>query len=445
MIPISTHAAIVVNEIAWMGTANSANDEWIELYNNGSTISVDGWVLRDGQNLEIPLAGTIAGGQFAVVERTDDATVPGAALVVYTGALGNDGRTLTLYRADGSIEDQVAGGENWEAIGGDNTTKETAQLTAGGWVTGVPTPGAENVAVSTNAVSTGQSSTDAETVVSKNTATANTKNERISLQLPNTTLSVEILGTDVGYVHEPILLRANATGIGSTLLDSLIYEWNLGDLTTARGNETTVQYEYPGIYIVTVYASYARHETLAEHKITILPNQLSLGISPAGDILVHNDAAYTLNVSGYTLRAGKAIVFPERSYLDTNGTMTIAAKKVAYTPGSMVGLYDNAGALTASLLPPVSKHTVSTSSSVNMTPTIAASGVSAAAPAALIPKISATHIISPVTDVSPPTVSVQSANTLSTQIPPDTLPYLGLMAVITIGIGAVYSTYHNKA
>ena len=24
---------VVINEVAWMGTVNSANDEWIELYN----------------------------------------------------------------------------------------------------------------------------------------------------------------------------------------------------------------------------------------------------------------------------------------------------------------------------------------------------------------------------------------------------------------------------
>jgi hypothetical protein len=37
--------AVLINEIAWMGTAASANDEWIELYNPSTTASVDltGW------------------------------------------------------------------------------------------------------------------------------------------------------------------------------------------------------------------------------------------------------------------------------------------------------------------------------------------------------------------------------------------------------------------
>ncbi|PIP24309.1 MAG: hypothetical protein COX35_01265, partial [Candidatus Nealsonbacteria bacterium CG23_combo_of_CG06-09_8_20_14_all_37_18] len=28
---------VVINEIAWMGTVNLANDEWIELYNNAES------------------------------------------------------------------------------------------------------------------------------------------------------------------------------------------------------------------------------------------------------------------------------------------------------------------------------------------------------------------------------------------------------------------------
>jgi hypothetical protein len=37
---------IVLNELAWMGTLTSANDEWIELHNTtGSAIDLAGWTL----------------------------------------------------------------------------------------------------------------------------------------------------------------------------------------------------------------------------------------------------------------------------------------------------------------------------------------------------------------------------------------------------------------
>ena len=95
-------------------------------------------------NLSINLTGVISPGAFAVLERTSDDSAPGSAFLIYTGALVNTGATLTLRDASGVIVDQVAGGENWQDIGGDNVTKETAQYTTAGWVTDVPTPGSAN-------------------------------------------------------------------------------------------------------------------------------------------------------------------------------------------------------------------------------------------------------------------------------------------------------------
>jgi hypothetical protein len=39
---------VVISEIAWMGTSTSANDEWIELYNNSaSPVSLSGWLIGE--------------------------------------------------------------------------------------------------------------------------------------------------------------------------------------------------------------------------------------------------------------------------------------------------------------------------------------------------------------------------------------------------------------
>jgi len=80
LLPNPSHAAVIINEIAWMGNAVSANDEWIELYNpSGSAAAVDGWKVSDGMSLEITLAGVIESGEYAVLERTDDDSAPGTA------------------------------------------------------------------------------------------------------------------------------------------------------------------------------------------------------------------------------------------------------------------------------------------------------------------------------------------------------------------------------
>jgi len=70
--------AIEISEVAWMGSAASANHEWIELY-SPETIDVTGWTITDGNNLQIELDGTISSGEYAVLERTSDASAPGTA------------------------------------------------------------------------------------------------------------------------------------------------------------------------------------------------------------------------------------------------------------------------------------------------------------------------------------------------------------------------------
>ncbi len=144
--PYVVSAGIIVNEVAWMGTEKSTAHEWIELHNTEpKEVVVDGWVLYDGAALRIPLSGSIRPYTYALLERSDDTTVPEIpAFLIYAGALSNEGRTLTILRADGTIEDSVPAGALWKNIGGNSVTKETPQWTRDGWVTGVPTPGREN-------------------------------------------------------------------------------------------------------------------------------------------------------------------------------------------------------------------------------------------------------------------------------------------------------------
>jgi hypothetical protein len=114
---------VVLNEIAWMGTTTSANDEWMELYNTtDSPITLTGWTLvaTDGTP-NIALSGTIPAHGYFLLERTDDSSVPGiAADQIYTGALGNAGEILTLRDGSSTLQDSV---DAWYA--GNNTTKAT--------------------------------------------------------------------------------------------------------------------------------------------------------------------------------------------------------------------------------------------------------------------------------------------------------------------------------
>lgn len=116
--PVPSALDVVIDEVAWSGTQTSADDEWIELYNNQAFArDLNGWTLDDGGDIDITLTGVIPARGFYLLERTDDATVSDiAADQIYTGGLNNNGETLTLRDAAGNVIDTANGdGGAWAA------------------------------------------------------------------------------------------------------------------------------------------------------------------------------------------------------------------------------------------------------------------------------------------------------------------------------------------
>ncbi|MBE0671447.1 MAG: lamin tail domain-containing protein [Anaerolineales bacterium] len=127
--------SVVINEIAWAGTASGlADDEWIELYNPGSVpIDITDWYLKSADGTpNIILNGVIPAGGYYLLERDDNNTVSDiAADQIYTGnGLSNSGEALTLYDASNKIVDTANGnGGSWPA--GSATTYVTMERTLG--------------------------------------------------------------------------------------------------------------------------------------------------------------------------------------------------------------------------------------------------------------------------------------------------------------------------
>ena len=109
--------AIIISEVAWSGTACSAYDEWIELYNNtASPVELAGWTLQAGDGTpNIALEGTIPARGFFLLERQDDNTVSDIpADLIYSGALSNDGEALRLFDGSALLVDTAnADGGDW--------------------------------------------------------------------------------------------------------------------------------------------------------------------------------------------------------------------------------------------------------------------------------------------------------------------------------------------
>ncbi len=137
---------VVINEVAWMGTANSDWDEWVELYNNtNSGINLTNWTLTSTGSINVLLNGTIPAGGYFLLERNDRAVNDVSAEQVYGGQrMGNGGEVLVLRDDLGNLVDTAnAGtghGNGWAAgtNGPDHTMERinpTAPDTTDNWAT----------------------------------------------------------------------------------------------------------------------------------------------------------------------------------------------------------------------------------------------------------------------------------------------------------------------
>ncbi|MBL7156075.1 MAG: lamin tail domain-containing protein [Candidatus Pacebacteria bacterium] len=118
-----------------MGTEISANDEWIELYNNTNLdIDLNDWKLiaKDGSP-KILLSKKIPKKDFFILERTDDSVLKIPADQIYTGALNNKGEYLQLMDSQGNIIDEIDFKDNW--LFGNNKTKQTMERIKSEWQT----------------------------------------------------------------------------------------------------------------------------------------------------------------------------------------------------------------------------------------------------------------------------------------------------------------------
>lgn len=334
VMPGMVYADVYVSEIAWMGTLEDANAEWIELYNTGESIDLTGWTLAasDGQP-SIALAGSIPGGGFFLLERTDDDTVPHvSADQLYTGAMGNAGEVLTLTNAAGVEVDRVDGAGEW-AIGGDNTTKYTLQKQGGSWITAEGTPRSPNATENTPPpLSSGTpASEDTRDTTSPTTRTSTTRTasapQPAPVLQPGLTLDI---GTErsvvAGVPHTFEAITRNESG---KVLSLDTVTWNFGDGAVGEGSHPRHTYEYPGTYVVRAKAARTpfRDPIRAEAELVVHVVSMALAIThvDSNSIEVANQGGEDVNLSRFALVSGK------QYFRIPNDTVLLAGSSIRFS------------------------------------------------------------------------------------------------------------------
>lgn len=349
LLPLISHASVLISEIAWMGDDKSANHEWMELKNDGSTsLAINGWTLEaeDGQP-KIILAGTVSAGSFFLLERTNDESAPGVtADQIYTGALGNTGETLVLKDAGGVEIDKIVGGENWQTIGGDNATKQTAQRTSsGGWITATGTPKAPNVSFGSapNRNSDSSLSSLDKTSGQANSSVSSADNSP-KPELPEPKIIAKA-GEDKTLIGgADAIFSGLGYGYKKEPLENAVYVWNFGDGGIAKGQKVAHAYIYPGFYIASLNLSAGKDSASDYINITVLPNELKISAVNSDFVKIKNGLGSRLDISNWILEhAGERFYFPE-------GTM-IKEKTEVIIPNSISGLLTESDAKVSLLYP----------------------------------------------------------------------------------------------
>ncbi len=316
-LPVATHAAIVINEIAWMGTVVSANDEWIELANTGSTsVDLTGWQLTSSSGSPtITLSGSIAAGSYFLLERSSDDTVPSStADQIYTGSLPNTGVTLTLTDAGAGVIDTVSGGTNWTDIGGDNSTKDTPQRVGSGWQTATPTPRAGNV---------GSGNTSNPPDSSESSASSGSGAGSGSSPAPPSSLSIDIGSNKKAFLHVPLRFMASLKP-KSTEGEGVRVFWSFGDGSSTEGREVEKTYRYPGTYVVSARGIGGVISAQDDVVVTVRSAQVSVTGSSLEGIRIANADSERIDLSGWQIASS------DGSFRIPDGTWVLPESEVLF-------------------------------------------------------------------------------------------------------------------
>ena len=110
---------VIINEVSWMGTKESSNNEWIELKNvSNDSVNLSNYQLLDKEKqIKIIFSqDTVLAGEFYLLERTDDSSVPDISSDhIYTGALNNTNETIYLFDNNCLVQDEVKADPDWPA------------------------------------------------------------------------------------------------------------------------------------------------------------------------------------------------------------------------------------------------------------------------------------------------------------------------------------------
>lgn len=321
--PKIVDASVIFSEVAWMGTPESANAEWIEFYNTSADIiDMSGWKLYEagGSTLVYTFTKQIPAKTYFVLERvTPSAPDPLPDIGDEAGSFGgsglsNSGEYLVLKDVAGTTIAELDASSGWPA--GDSTEKKTMQRSNGTWISAEATPKAAPQTGTIDGTSdvppkgggtAAPASSGSQTPPPPPRSTAS----YIKIQFPEQVF----LGQKSTFSFVPY--------VGGDERAHGYFYWNMGDGTVyeyTKNEKVSHTYSDIGKYSVTVsfgYSPYVDPLLIETTIVSVLDPSLSLSLEKEGSIV---SLLYTgegmIDVGRWTLSSAEgSYVFPVRSRL----------------------------------------------------------------------------------------------------------------------------------
>ena len=220
---VPKHSPIIINEIAWMGTKDKPNDEWIELKNlSESTSSMAGWeLINENRKIKAVMrsGAKIAPGGFYLLERGSEDFLQGIrADTFFIGSLKNSGDSFRLFDKGCGLVDQVMASSGWPA--GDDATRKTMERDSMdfSWHTSSViggTPKAENTRIVSKVASSTKFQVAASALigsVSNPTITKNTYFVTTPISPSNSTSTVFSANSSINHIYISQVQITGGTG-----------------------------------------------------------------------------------------------------------------------------------------------------------------------------------------------------------------------------------------
>jgi hypothetical protein len=341
-LPLIAFADVKINEVAWMGTADSKYSEWIELYNDGDdTVSLAGWKLyKTGDKVLFTLSKSIGAKGYLLVQRTTAKTsgafpdIADEAGKFGAGGLSNAGEDLTLKDDQGTVKDTLPFATGWPA--GTVTTKDTMQWNGQQWITAPGTPDAANASVDQQTTST-STSTPAPAARAKKTAVKKSALPKTAKASSSVTPALAITVPKNIFQGVP-----NEYDISGAVPEALktpqgYFYWNRGDGTTAIQtalSPLSYTYRYAGTYTMSLsyFSSPAASQPLLQDTATVVviaPAVTLQSVSQGAALQMTNDTSSAMDIGQWPIATRMGVrAMPLLTVIPAQSHITVTAQSL---------------------------------------------------------------------------------------------------------------------